>query len=160
MRLMRTTLFSLSGKFNLELTATPTTDITSKGGVLEPSVFDPSLNALGRMSPLFLSSCQCLQGPLWSAHCIRAWFDQPQGHVPAASALSPGASSPFPECCQALPTPLEGLHCVPVYGIRHFINKHTGNREPWQVKVLGLLLIMYWIQKWIWSDIQRSCNYQ
>lgn len=53
----------------------------------------------------------------------------------------------FQGCCQALLTPWKDLHWDPV------INKHSGSRELWQIKVPRLLLIIYWMQKLIWSDI-------
>lgn len=113
MRLMRTIFFSLSGKLNLQLTATPTTDVTSKGSVLEPFVFDPSISALiGKDESLIPEQLPVPTGTLLN-HSLHQSLVWPTPGA-RASALSPGASSPFPECCQAL----EGLHWVPVYGIR------------------------------------------
>lgn len=160
--LMRTILFSFSGKFNLQLTATPDDRCHIKGGVLEPFLFDPSLSALGRMSPLCPSSCQCPamgSPPSSSLHQSLVW-PMSGGRCPQSCHFHLVHHLSSQVWCQALLTPLRALHWVPVYWIRHFINKHSGNRQLWQVKALRLLLIICWMQKWIWSDIQASRNYQ
>lgn len=123
MRLMRTILFSFSGKFNSQLTATPPRQVSCERGVsLNPLYLIHLSVPQERGVPYAPAACQCpVTGtPLTSPLCQRvAWPFRGTCPQRPCSQLVHYPSSQV--CCQALLTPLEDLHSVPAHGIRHLL---------------------------------------
>lgn len=131
-RPMRTMLFSFSGKFNSQLTATPPRQVSCERGVsLNPLYLIHLSVPQERGVPYAPAACQCpvTGAPLTSPLCQRVASPAIQGHMPTASLLSAGALSISPSMLPGPANALEGLALSSSSWNKAFVNKPAGDRE-------------------------------